>query len=51
MVVHVEVRQVIVTILQDDENLVTIVEFTEQVSVLIIIQAVDIRVIPHHPSA
>ena len=47
MIVGIEVGEIIVTVLQDDEYLVVVIELAEQCPVLVVIQAVDIGVEPH----
>ena len=47
MVVQVEVRQVIVAVLQDNEDLILVEELTQQSSVIIVVQAVHVGIVPH----
>ena len=51
VVVQVEVRQVVVAVLQDDENLVVIEELTQQTSVFVVVQTVYVGVVPHLATA
>ena len=43
---HVEVREVELTVFQNHQNLIIIMELSEELSVLIVVQAVDIRIEP-----
>ena len=51
MVVQVKVGEVEVTVVEHHENLVFIVELSEEASVFIVVEAVDIRIIPYLASA
>ena len=51
MVVQIEVREVALTVLQHNEDLVVVEELTQQSSVFVVIQTVDVWIIPHLSSA
>ena len=51
MVVSVEGRDIEVAIVEYDEYRVVVVELTEQSAVLVVVESVDIGVVPHLPSA
>ena len=51
VVVQVEVRQVTITVLQDDEYLVVVQEFTEELPVLVVVQTVHVGIPPYFPSS
>ena len=51
MVVEVETREIALTVFQYHKNLVFCEEFTQQLSVLVVVQAVYIRVVPHLPTS
>ena len=51
VVVHVEVRAVVVAVLQDDQYQVVVEELTEVLAVLVVVQSVDVGVPPHLQSA
>ena len=51
MVVHIEVGDIEVAVLQDNQDRVVLVEFSEQQSVLVVVQTVHIGVIPHLASS
>ena len=51
MVVLVEVAEVVVAVLQDDEDLVFVEELAQQLSVLVVVQALHVGIVPHLSSS
>jgi hypothetical protein len=49
--VGVEACQIVVAVFQNNEDAVAIIEFAQQSSVFVVVQTVDIRVVPHLSSA
>ena len=47
VVVLIEVAQIVFAILQDDEDLVFVEEFAQQLSMLVVVQSLHIGVVPH----
>ena len=47
MVVQVEVRQVVLTVAEDDQQLFVVEELSQQPSVFVVVQTVHIGVVPH----
>ena len=47
MVVQIEVREIALAVAQHDENLIVIVELAQQSSVLVVVQTVHVRIVPH----
>ena len=51
VVVGIDIAEVEFAVGKDDKNIVVVVEFTEEASVLLVVDAVDIRIEPYFPSA
>jgi hypothetical protein len=45
--VGVEARQLVVAVLQNDQDAVTVEELTQQASVLVVVQTVDVWIVPY----
>ena len=50
MIVDIDIREIEVTIIENHEDAVVIIELTEVTSMIIVVQSFDVRIEPHLPS-